>query len=478
MSYKWRVVFLMMLFTFLDVIPFMGVQVMLKSIGEDYNSSPSDTAWVFLILFLAMAGSMVPGAYLGDTLGHKRAALFGLYGEALTLLLIPFAPNLISLVLLRFLQGIPRGFSLPNMQAIAVSAFSASERGRAIGIIASISGITTIFVPWVTGEMTDAWGWRWVFLFSTATVVGLGLLVQLVVPDESSREENRFRLGDFDWLGSLLLMLTVGAFLAGIQFVSKAGNTLLGASLIFTALVLAVVFVRLENRLEHPTLPLTLFKNRAFSVASAQNVLFNFVNGVNVFLMPTFFQYGLGWSAASAGRMIVFTGLPRAPIALTSGFLSDRFGVTPLVFAGTFLVTLGGLGMALGGSSGAMVMIAPFLVLFGLGQALFMTPNSRRLYDTMPPGQMAMASGTQGLGRHVGQTSGIGIASAFLGILAGGTSTTVVAGDVIDAFRMITLGAAIFFALAVTASFAGPAAWRILKPRKAGGSAVKPPFGG
>jgi hypothetical protein len=79
-------------------------------------------------------------------------------------------------------------------------------------------------------------------------------------------------------------------------------------SAFFAAGAALALFVRWEQRSDHPMLPLTLFRDRRFSTGSGVVTVAFFVMFGFFFLMTQYLQFGRGYSPLEAG----LAGLPLA----------------------------------------------------------------------------------------------------------------------------------------------------------------------
>ena len=427
------------------MLTLFGTTVMLPAIADEFKISPSTAAWAASIFPLILAGTFVPGSQLGNLLGFRRVSLIASYTEVFFLIMIFFVPNFVLLITVRVLSGLFRGAVVPNYQAMD------EERGKALGAISGLSGFGSLFTLAIAGIITDLWGWRWVFLLSAASFFIINLLVTFTFPSGSKGRQSQGNLRQFDLSGAIWLMLCVALLLVGIQMIGREGTGLWPLGLILLGIVFVILLIRFEARQVRPVLPVALFKDRAVSIPSWFNFLFTFTNGISLYLLPILFIQGLGWTAAYAGSILIALNAARPFGSVTSGFLSDRFGPSPVVIGATIVLISSVLSLAFWGTAGALLVLIPMLVMFGFGQSLFATANLKQMYAAVPDSLLAFAPGALGLGRHIATTAGIGIASTvFAAFLLGGQFLTEV-DAVSAAFRIIFIVTAGFVIIGVFA---------------------------
>ena len=103
-----------------------------------------------------------------------------------------FAPNDISLIVSRAIQGIGAAFMMPATLSIVTNAFPPAERGRAIGTWAGVSALALALGPVVGGFLTEQVSWRAIF-FLNLPVAALAIVVALAAVRESRDRPSRAR---------------------------------------------------------------------------------------------------------------------------------------------------------------------------------------------------------------------------------------------------------------------------------------------
>ena len=387
---------------------------------------------------LSLSALLVLAGALSDYFGRRRMFVIGLVGFGATSLLCGLAPNLEILVLARIVQGAAGAILVPGSLAILTNTFEGEEQGRAFGVWAAATGVAPIFGPLVGGLLVDNLSWRWVFLLNIP-FTALAVYAALRYGRESRDKQAS---GNFDWLGALLVALSVGGLSFGAiygqqrQWQDPIAFVALGVGIV-TTVALPFYFKWKKN----PLVPLGMFRSRNFSVTNVSTLLIYGALYVSFFYLPLFTQGTLQYSATAIG-------LGSIPGTLFLIFLSTRWGALAARSGPRWFMTVGPLLMA-----GALLWLVripadstpwqltltdsstwlpptaywtdifPAYAVFGLGISIMVAPLTSALMRSVPGRQAGLASAINNAISRVGpQLAGavifIIIAASFYGALA------------------------------------------------------------
>src|SRR3990167_3797792 len=126
---------------------------------------------------------------------------------------------------------------------------------------------------------------------------------------------------------------------------------------------------------------------------------------------------------------MVPTGLSQAIFSPFSGWLSDKVGYRIISVIGMLVSMLAMLGLSRLSLSSSYVEVLLWLVLVGIGQGIFQTPNISLIMGTAPRESYAVAGALSGVVREVGFAIGIGLATTVLvGTLVSQTGSSFMGG--------------------------------------------------
>jgi MFS family permease len=161
---------------------------------------------------------------------------------------------------------------------------------------------------------------------------------------------------------------------------------------------------------------LALFKIRPFSAGLVSVVVAFAGLFTATFLLPFLLQQDRGFSPIEAGLLLTPVPITMALVAPFSGVASDRFGPRVLASAGMAIMALGLLSLTQLPIDFALPDLIWRLVLLGIGQGLFMSPNSSAVLGAVPRSRVGTASGTLAQMRVNGQALGIALSGAIVAI--------------------------------------------------------------
>lgn len=385
------------------------VAVALPALSGQFDA-PAAAVTVFVVTgyLIATLVLSVPAGSLADRIGYSRALMWGRWLFAAGAVLGAAAPTLGAVVAGRLLMACGGALINPTAMALLRVSMPPEKRARAFGTMGAVMGGAAAIGPGLGAWLTDAVGWRWLFL------INLPLLVAswLIDPKTRAAEERREPRG-FDWPGSLL----IGAALLGVTFATRvpaptAYWLAAGGAAAFVALVYH------ERRVAAPVLNLAFFTRRGFVAGAGIIALQNLAMYSLLIQVP--FLYGDG-SDSRLGLAIIAMTMTMAAMSPVGGMLVERVGVRAVVAAGGALATLGVVGLTQLGATARPLEIGARLLLVGLGLGLSTGPANASAISAVPVHQSAMASATVSMLRYLGAIGGSVILSV---VLAGGGSAS------------------------------------------------------
>ncbi len=370
-------------------------------------------AWMTTIFMLAALITVPIAGRLSDVYGRKPFLVGGLLVFMLGSALSGFADSMAQLIAFRAVQGLGAGVLMANTMAISGDLFPPRERGKYIGLFASVFGVSAIIGPTLGGFLTDELSWRWVFWIN----LPLGIFAVTVIGLKMPWLRPAPRKVQIDYIGVATL---IWALVPGLIALSLVGS---GDSwgdprvlLLFLASALGLpAFLLAERRARDPILPLELFRNRTFAIVAL--VFFGLGAGLFgvTFFIPLFVQGVIGKSATASGTIITPEMLSVVVFVAISGQIISRTGrykYVALVGAATMLI--GVLAMTQMSVETSFVGVIWRLVIFGAGMGLLFPVLTLAAQNALPQSMLGTVSGSTQFFENVGGLVGITVFGALL----------------------------------------------------------------
>jgi EmrB/QacA subfamily drug resistance transporter len=357
-------------------------------------------AWTFTAYMMTSAITVPIYGKLSDVYGRKPFYMLGLTLFMIGSTFSGMVVNMPQLIIARALQGLGAGAMLSMPRATIGDIFNPRERGRWMGVIVSVFGLSSIIGPVMGGWITDHWGWRWVF-YINLPVAGLALLAVLYALPTVRTEDDV----NLDWQGSLALVAGLVPLLLAFTW---AGNEYPWSSAPILSLFAAAIFflglfVRIERRAAEPIIAPQLFRNQIFTSAVIVALFVSMGMFGSIIFLPLFVQGVLGKTAQQSGQILTPMMLSFVSGSVIGGQLITRTGKYRLqaiigcllMVVGTFLLT------RMSPDTTALTVVLN-IVLIGLGIGVVLPLLNVAVQNAFPYRLMGMVSATQQFVRSLG----------------------------------------------------------------------------
>jgi len=368
---------------------------------------------------------------LSDLYGRKTILVFGICvfllgswscgaaGEFGDLPLIGGGMN--QLILFRALQGIGGAALFTMTFTIIADLFEPRERGKFMGIFASVFGVSLVLGPLAGGFFTDLGmvhilgfafaGWRGVFYVNLP--IGLLALFMIVVkmPDLGRRVPGRV-----DYVGAIFFMAAVTPFLLALTWGNSYGWLSTRVLSAFAASVAALgAFFAVEIGNPDALMPLGLFRNKVFAVANSAAFLVSMAFMGVISFLPLYMQVVRGISATNSGLSVLPLLGGLMATSILSGFLASKTGrYKPFILAGYVVVLIGIVLLSRIGPDTTIPDLGWRMFIMGVGIGPTQSLFNLAIQNAVAPSQIAVATSTSQFFRQIGSTVGVTVFGTML----------------------------------------------------------------
>lgn len=389
------------------VTPVLGV------IAVDLHTNQNTVTWV-LTAYLLSASIFTPiMGRIGDMVGKERVFVATLVALAVGSLLAALATNVQLMIVARVIQGIGGGV-LPLAFGIIRDEFPKEKLNGAVGAIASLSAVGAGLGIVLAGPIVNALNYHWLFWLPMILTVAAAVAAHFFVPESPVRTEGRI-----SWLPAVLLSAWLVALLVALSEAPDWGwGSAKVVSLIVAAVVLAVAWVKVEQRSASPLIDMGMMRRPAVWT----NNLVALLIGVGMYavfaFLPEFVQtpssagYGFGASITASGLMLLPSTVTMFFVGMWSGSLARRIGGKTVVVIGCVVGIASMAILAFAHHDKWEIFVATGVM--GIGFGLAFAAMSSLIVSAVPPEQTGVASGMNANIRTIGGSIGAALMASIV----------------------------------------------------------------
>ncbi len=365
------------------------VATSLSTMARDLNGWTL-ISWVVSAYLVASTVTTPIYGRLSDLYGRRPTLSVAITFFLGASVLCALSQNMPQLIGARVLQGIGGG----GLRSVALAAVAdiipPRERGRYQGYFSSVMAISNVLGPVLGGFFSEYLTWHWIFWIN----LPFGSLA-LLLCYRNLRRLPKPRLGQAEAAAGWGRIEVLAPLAIGIAFL---------AALIYR-----------ESEAPEPIIPLRLFANRIFAVASLISLSMSMVMIAMIILVPLDFELGRGMAPNEAGvRLIPMTGGTVLGSFIVGRLVSrtGHYRIFPIVGAGAMTILCGAIAAVGLGRSWPLDTLLTALLGFSFGA---------QLPSVMVPVQNALDLPDTGVGlsvvmffRLIGGAFGVALLTALL----------------------------------------------------------------
>lgn len=389
---KWWALATVMLTMFFSSMDQTVVSTAMPTIVGDLHGF-SLYAWVFSAYMMASAVTVPIYGKLSDVFGRKPFYLFGLIVFGVGSALSGMSHTMMELILARAFQGIGAGAMMTMPRATVGDIFNPKERGRWMGMMGAVFGLSSLIGPTLGGWITDAWSWQWVFYINLpfAVLAIIGVLVTL----PKVRTARQVKV---DWFGSTLLVLGLMPILLAFTWAGSryTWTSPVELTLFAVGAVLLLTFVLVERRTKDAVISPELFRNRIFSTSLVLGILMSMAMFGSMMFLPIYVQGVVGLNAQHSGLVMSPMMFSFIAGAIVSGQIMTRTGrYKVLAIVSGFTLAVGSFLLMLMNLYTGYGTVVVDMVVLGLGIGALMPLMNTAVQNAFPYEVMGTVNSTQ-----------------------------------------------------------------------------------
>ncbi|WP_142996806.1 MFS transporter [Alteribacter keqinensis] len=374
--------------------------------------------WVFSSFLIISTVTIPFFSKMADIYGHKQLFSIGLMVFTAGTLFCGMAESIETLIAGRVIQGVGAGAVAPAAIALISTLFTRSNRGKALALYGITQMTANIAGPLVGGGVARLYSWEWAFYIIVPVCLLSLLLIYLSRHSGERIQKQGSALKSFDFLGALLLGISVIATVQGLTRLGHTGWSLLTFVFFVSSFVTAFWFIQHERKHPAPIIPKRLISKRLFSLSLINACLGGMVMYGIIAILPLFAVSVLeGPLQTNPGVLLIPLMVGVGGGSLIGGMIMKKTTDRTAILSGWILVNAGLVIFFVMNVSGMVNSWAALIILFiGLGIGILSLSIITSAQNAAGENEQAVAGGVIQLARNLGGGIGIPVLTVFLSL--------------------------------------------------------------
>jgi EmrB/QacA subfamily drug resistance transporter len=305
----------------------------LPVIARDMEYSPTQMHSVIVTYALTLALFIPLSGWLADRFGTRTMFMIAVGLFVLGSLFCALSVNLVTFNLSRVLQAIGASMMVPIARLVILYQYPKGKLLKTMNFITVFGLLGMVVGPSLGGFLSDNFTWHWIFLVNVPIgLVGISM-AKRIMPNFKKA------VGRFDFRGLMYFSLALIVITMLLELVS-AGLThwtmILGGLLLFN--LLAVFYYIHYKRTEKPIIDLRLLNIKTLKIGLSGSLVTRLGIGGLPLLLPLMLQTGFGYSASTAGLLLLPSALANVAIKPFTVRIIKALGYRTVLISNTILL--------------------------------------------------------------------------------------------------------------------------------------------
>jgi len=390
-DHKWWALAGISVLAFTAYLDYTIVNTALPFIQKDFQTNVLNIQWVSNIFAIILAMTQIAFGKFADRWNRKKIFFLGVGCFAIAALGCGLSPTIEWLIFFRALQGLGASVLFVCSVTLVSDSFPQSERSKAIGIFAAITGLGFVLGPFFGGLLIALFSWRWVFWINLP-LIAMGLPGAILALRSVVSETSKVRI---DWMSLLLLVTGLGSFIYGIISSGKLGWTFPSSWIpLLVGFFILFFLIKLDLKKENPLISLHIFKNHLISLNLINCVAGGIVTSTFLFFDPLYLENVRQLPAFQIGLWIAIIPVGQVFVSLFFNRILKRIGCAKFALISIIAATLAvAFHWGIGEKTPLIYLILPF-VLIGITWGVANTNTITAINLSLPPSKIGDAIGT------------------------------------------------------------------------------------
>ncbi|MEX3137567.1 MFS transporter [Serratia ureilytica] len=411
MSRKWLILYVIILMYLPVSIDATVLHVAMPRLSISLSATGEQLLWIIDIYSLVMAGLLLPMGVLGDRIGFKRLAIFGVSIFAIASLAAALSDTVTNLIVARALLAVGAAMIIPATLSTLRHIFTDQrERNFALGIWTAVGTVGAAIGPLIGGWLMEYFYWGSVFLINLPIIAVVLYFTVVLVPKQPIKS-------DVSWpVWQALLLITAILLLVYTAKVAIRGTSPAYIILLLTTLSISliVLFIRYQLRANLPMIDVYIIKQRVIAVSILMALVAMIALVGFELLLTQELQFALGKSPLEAGLFLLPLMISSAISGPVSGKLITKFGVRTIATLGIFISGVAFFILAFTDYTNHVYLAWVGMMILGAGIEASMLASTSSIMTSVPIEKSGEAGALEGMAYELGAGFGVAVFGMLL----------------------------------------------------------------